>query len=317
MISNTHNKCITLNRYSKNKNFIFDDIIGYKEIKTKAKNLSNFDVNILLLGETGVGKELFAGAIHNASARRPYNFVHLNCSTIPSSLLETELFGFRKGAYTDAKESKIGKIESANKGTLFLDEIGNISLEAQAKILRVIEYKDLHRIGENLRRSIDVRFIFATNIDLINAVRENQFREDLYYRVCPHVIYIPPLRSRKRDFPKIIDYYWKNWNRQTKLDIDNLSQEEIEVLLDYEYPGNIRQLIGFLEKIYIFSWEMKDQSRINFIRREMNKIKQEYNFAPLRTIMKKYIKEVVSESKNISEAIKILDIDRKTIKKYL
>lgn len=297
-------------------NFTFKNIVGYENIKEKASRLANFDINILIRGETGVGKELFAFAIHNASCRQNNNFVYVNCATIPSGLLESELFGHSKGAFTSAVETRIGKVEFANKGTLFIDEIGNLSLEAQAKLLRVIEYKDIYRIGENVKRPLDIRFIFATNINLKKAIYEKAFRDDLYYRIFAHELWIPPLRERKSDIPKIVHYYWNRWREQTKSEIEDINKNEMAILLNYEYPGNVRELAGILESIYLNSI-MNKENRIDYILEKYNSIKNKYNFIPLDTKIREYIKMVVLECKNISIAAKILKIDRKTINKYL
>ena len=296
--------------------YSFDSIIGYEEIKKRAHEKSAFDINILIMGETGVGKELFAAAIHNASARKKYPYIYCNCSTIPSTLLESELFGHLKGAFTDAKEDRIGRIESAHRGTLFLDEIGNISSEDQAKILRAIEYRNINRIGENKSRSIDVRYIFATNMDLKVALSSNRFRPDLYHRINAHTIEIPPLRRRKKDIPKIVTYYWKSFEKSSRLMTDPLTHEEMRLLMDYDYPGNIRELVGILERIFIFSCVNKDISRLEFVRGSLssNDITPRL---PLRLIVKEYIQRVVEHTKTISEASRILEVDRKTVEKYL
>lgn len=300
-----------------NSKFSIDKIIGYEETKDKIKILASFEVDILFLGETGTGKEMFAYALHNLGPRKRNRFVHLNCSTIPSSLLEAELFGYKKGTFTDAKEDRTGKIEYADKGTLFLDEMGNISLEAQAKILRVIEYKDLYRLGENIRRPIDVRYVFATNIDLDRAVMENNFREDLFYRINAHTIKIPPLRTQKKYIPMIIDYYWKEWDKQTKRPLGCLSRDEIEMLMNYDYPGNIRELIGLIERIFINSIGSNENKRHEYIKMEMNNKRRHAYFVPLKEKIMEYARDVAHKTNNLSETARILEIDRKTLRKYL
>lgn len=302
---------------SLNAYYSFEDIIGYTDIKKRAINLAEYDVDILILGETGVGKEMFASAIHNSSSRKHKRFVHLDCSTIPSSLFETALFGYRKGAFTDAKDDRGGKIEHANGGTLFLDEIGNIPLDAQAKILRLIENKDICRVGENKHRLIDVRFIFATNDNLINSINKGQFRKDLYYRINFHVITIPPLRKRKKDISKITEYYWQKWNKETNLSLKAPDKEETKILLDYDYSGNIRELIGLLQRAYIAFVEKDYQKRIDFFKKEINALKGNKNLKSLDEKIKEYVREVVNRTKNLSEASRILKIDRKTLRKRL
>lgn len=302
---------------SPNPEYSFKDIIGYDDIKRKAMNLADYDVDILILGETGVGKEMFASAIHNSSSRNHKRFIHLDCSTIPSSLMETELFGYRKGAFTDAKNDKVGRIEYANGGTLFLDEIGNIPIDSQTKILRVIENKDVCRVGDNMYRHIDARFIFATNENLINAINERRFRKDLYYRINFHVITIPSLGKRKREIPKITKYYWEKWNKETNHNLETPNKEEIKILLDYNYPGNIRELIGLLQRVYIASGEMNYQKRIELFKKEIKALKGNENLESLEDKIREYVIEVVSRTKNLSEAARILRIDRKTLRKKL
>jgi len=297
--------------------YTFGNLIGYSDIKREAMCLAKYDVDILIIGETGVGKEVLANAIHNGSPRKHKRLMHLDCSTIPSSLLESELFGYKKGAFTDAKEDRVGKIEYAAGGTVFLDEIGNITLETQAKILRVIENKDLCRIGENIRRSIDIRFIFASNSNLVNSINTGMFRKDLYYRINFHVIKIPPLRKRKNEIPKIVKYYWEKWNKEQNFNLGIPNGEEIETLLDYDYPGNIRELIGLLQRVYIAAVELKQQNRLYVFKKEIKKLKPNCKFKSLNERVKEYVREVVSKSRNLSEAARTLGIDRKTIRKKL
>ena len=271
---------------------------------------------MLLTGETGTGKELFANAIHVMGSRKSEKFVHLNCSTIPSTLLEAELFGYKKGTFTDARQDRIGKIEFAERGTLFLDEIGNISLEAQAKLLRVIEYKDLCRLGENVSRMVDVRYIFATNMDLERSARAGAFRPDLFYRINIHTINIPPLRKNKQYITKIVSHYWRLWNRRLHVALEDLNNSEIEELYNYDYPGNIRELIGMLERIFIYT-SLPRSGRQNFIRTMiMNKLNCN-NYVSLRRKVLEYSSEVASTTKSINAAAKILEIDRKTLRKYI
>ncbi|WP_416876480.1 sigma 54-interacting transcriptional regulator, partial [Kitasatospora sp. SC0581] len=172
-----------------------------KQTIQSAKRVSKSDVTIMLRGESGTGKEMFAQAIHHESERKNQPFVALNCAAIPENLLESELFGYEKGAFTGAEKEKPGRFELANHGTLFLDEIGDMSLYLQAKILRVLQEKTLERIGSNKSRKIDVRIITATHRNLEELIRKGEFREDLYYRISVIPIYIPPLRARKEDLP--------------------------------------------------------------------------------------------------------------------
>ncbi|XJZ27029.1 sigma-54 interaction domain-containing protein [Bacillota bacterium Lsc_1132] len=226
--------------------YTFEDIKGIsKELLmaiNAAKRVAKGDATIMLRGESGTGKEMFAQSIHQKSNRRDQPFVAINCAAIPENLLESELFGYEKGAFTGAVKGKQGRFELANKGTLFLDEIGDMPLYLQAKILRVIQEKTIERIGSNQSIRIDVRLITATHQNLENLVREGKFREDLYYRLSVIPINIPPLRQRKEDLPILIEHYMKefcsNMNRLPK----RLSKEVLHRMLEYHWPGNIREL---------------------------------------------------------------------------
>lgn len=189
--------------------FTWDDIFGYEDVKERAKALARRDEDILLIGESGVGKRLCANAIHNESKRRDKPFLTVEIPSIQASLLESELFGHKKGAFTDAKEDRAGIIESANSGTVFIDEVGDVSLEAQAKLLRVIEEKKLRRIGENFEREVDVRFIFATNKNLWKEVKSGRFRKDFLHRIEKNTLRIPPLRERREEIPIIARGLWE------------------------------------------------------------------------------------------------------------
>jgi PAS domain S-box-containing protein len=231
--------------------YIFDDIIGLDGVKRLAQDLAVQDVNILILGESGTGKELLASAIHNASARAGKAFMPINCGAIPVTLFESELFGYKKGAFTDARNDRIGKIEFASGGTLFFDEIGDLPLYIQSKLLRVIEDKTIVPLGSNVRKKVDVRFIFATHRDLAQMVKKGRFREDLYYRINAPVIKIPPLRDRKKEIEKLVE------NALIKLEMNHhrfttgISFEALSRLLAYDYPGNVRELEGILKNAYL------------------------------------------------------------------
>ncbi|MEC2222931.1 MULTISPECIES: sigma-54 interaction domain-containing protein [Heyndrickxia] len=224
----------------------FEDILGVSEILKQtiqsAKRVSKSDVTIMLRGESGTGKEMFAQAIHHESERKNQPFVALNCAAIPENLLESELFGYEKGAFTGAEKEKPGRFELANHGTLFLDEIGDMSLYLQAKILRVLQEKTLERIGSNKSRKIDVRIITATHRNLEELIRKGEFREDLYYRISVIPIYIPPLRARKEDLPILIEHFIQNFSKDLNMDPKNIAAETLDRLMQYDWPGNIREL---------------------------------------------------------------------------
>ncbi len=231
----------------------FDDIIGLDKIKATAQALAVQNVNVLILGESGTGKELIASAIHNASPRVNARFVAVNCGAIPDTLFESELFGYKKGAFTDARYDRAGKIEYASGGTLFLDEIGDLPLHVQAKLLRVIEDKNIVPLGGNESKKIDVRFIFATNCNLEQMVRDKKFREDLYYRINSPAIGIPPLRDRKVEIRPLVDHFLAKLQDQHSRFISGMTDDSLKKLMAYNYPGNVRELEGILRNAFYTS----------------------------------------------------------------
>jgi formate hydrogenlyase transcriptional activator len=211
------------------------------------------DSSVLVLGETGTGKELIARAIHNLSGRRERAFVKLNCAAIPLGLLESELFGHEKGAFTGAIAQKTGRFDLANKGTLFLDEVGDIPLELQAKLLRVLQEQEFERLGSNRTHKVDVRLIAATHRDLTAMVKQTTFREDLYYRLKVFPINVPPLRQRTEDIPKLVWHFTEIYARRMNKRIDTIPSETMDALLRYRWPGNVRELQNFIERAVILS----------------------------------------------------------------
>src|SRR5277367_4715673 len=211
------------------------------------------DSSVLILGETGTGKELIARAIHHLSSRRERAFVKLNCAAIPLGLLESELFGHEKGAFTGAIAQKIGRFELANKGTLFLDEVGDIPLELQAKLLRVLQEQEFERLGSNRTHKVDVRLIAATHRDLPGMVKQSAFREDLYYRLNVFPINVPPLRQRSGDIPKLVRHFTELYAQRMDKRIDEIPAETMDRLVRYAWPGNVRELQNFIERAVILS----------------------------------------------------------------
>jgi formate hydrogenlyase transcriptional activator len=211
------------------------------------------DSSVLILGETGTGKELVARAIHDLSSRRKRAFVKLNCAAIPLGLLESELFGHEKGAFTGAIAQKTGRFELANRGTLFLDEVGDIPLELQAKLLRVLQEREFERLGSNRTHKVDVRVIAATHRDLSGMVKQGTFREDLYYRLKVFPIPVPPLRRRTEDIPKLVRHFTEICARQMNKRIDEIPAETMDRLVRYPWPGNVRELQNFIERAVILS----------------------------------------------------------------
>lgn len=235
----------------------FGKIVGDSPVLKTALDLVSVvaptDSSVLILGETGTGKELIARAIHNLSARRERAFVKLNCAAIPLGLLESELFGHEKGAFTGAIAQKTGRFELANKGTLFLDEVGDIPLELQAKLLRVLQEQEFERLGSNRTHKVDVRLIAATHRDLASMVKQLTFREDLYYRLKVFPIHVPPLRQRTEDIPQLVRHFVSIYAHRMNKSIDQIPTETMDALVRYRWPGNIRELQNFMERAVILS----------------------------------------------------------------
>ncbi len=224
-----------------------------QKIKELIVKVAPMDTTVLIQGESGVGKEVVAKLIHLYSKRAKEAFVEINCAAIPETLIESELFGYEKGAFTGAQISKKGKLEIAHKGTLFLDEIGDLSLDAQAKILRVIQEKRFERLGSNKPIEIDVRIISATNKDLVREIKNGNFREDLYFRINVFPIYIPPLRERKEDIPILVEEFLEEFSYKIGTEKKVLKKDALEALMEYDWPGNIRELKNFIERLVIMS----------------------------------------------------------------
>ncbi|MDD3627435.1 MAG: sigma-54 dependent transcriptional regulator, partial [bacterium] len=216
-------------------------------------HISKTDSSVLLLGESGTGKELAARCIHNNSIRREKPFVPIQCAAIPSELLESELFGYVRGAFTGAQADKPGKFEKANTGTIFLDEIGTLPLELQVKLLRVLQEHQFERIGSNKTIDVDIRIISATNIDLRELIKNRQFREDLYYRLNVVPIVIPPLRERKSDIPLLIRHFIKTFCKKAHVPEKNITKDILEIFMKYSWPGNVRELENTIERMTAFS----------------------------------------------------------------
>ncbi|HXJ37888.1 MAG TPA: sigma 54-interacting transcriptional regulator, partial [Bryobacteraceae bacterium] len=211
------------------------------------------DATVLIYGETGTGKELFAALIHEFSRRRGGPFIRLNCAAIPEGLLESELFGHEKGAFTGAVAQKLGRFEAANGGTLFLDEIGDIPLELQAKLLRVLQDQTFERLGSTYTRCVNVRVVAATNQDLAALVAEKLFRMDLYYRLNVFPLVLPPLRHRTEDIPMLVAHFVRRYAASMAKQIEEISSDAMDALMHYPWPGNIRELQNFIERAVILT----------------------------------------------------------------
>jgi len=309
----------------------FSDIIGQSQIftnlKEEAKNYAQIDSPVLLYGETGTGKELFAQAIHNYSPRRNKSFVAFNCAALPESLLESELFGYVRGAFTGAKkEGKMGLFEQAHEGTIFLDEIGEISQNIQARLLRVLQEHKVRRLGDDKVIPVDLRIIASTNKKLIQSVKENKFRDDLYYRINVLNLDIPPLRERKEDISLLVNFFIKKYGYKFKKIVEGISEEGMQILENYDWPGNIRQLENIIERLVV-------RTKKNFIMtnlvKEIMKLQHEGSLIDnykkqgnvnyplsgnLEDIEKTVIEEVIKEEKGNKAAVaRRLGISRTTL----
>jgi len=235
----------------------FEGIVGSSqslcEVLDQVRTVAPTDSTVLIEGETGTGKELFAHAIHMQSRRRGRPFVKLNCAAIPLGLLESELFGHEKGAFTGAVTQKLGRFEAANGGTLFLDEIGDMPLELQAKLLRVLQEQEFERVGGTYTRRVDVRIVAATNQDLAGLVADKQFRMDLYYRLNVFPITIPPLRLRLDDIPMLVAHFAQKFGERMSKHISRIAKNAMDTLMRYPWPGNVRELQNFTERAVILT----------------------------------------------------------------
>jgi PAS domain S-box-containing protein len=235
--------------------YSFEDIISkshrMRQLFGILPDVANSASTVLIEGESGTGKELFARAIHNLSPRKNKPFVAVNCGALPDTLLESELFGYKAGAFTDAKKDKPGRFRQADKGTLFLDEIGDISAAMQVRLLRVLQEKTYEPLGSVESTKSDVRVIAATNKKLANLVKEGRFREDLYYRINVLKLVLPPLREKMEDLPLLVAHFIQHLNAIQKKDISGVSDETLAFLMSYDYPGNIRELENILERAFI------------------------------------------------------------------
>ncbi|NLL81837.1 MAG: sigma 54-interacting transcriptional regulator [Tissierellia bacterium] len=286
-------------------NYTFNDIIGekngLKETVDLAKKAAISDSTILLIGESGTGKELFAQSIHNYSNRKDMPFVAINCAALPDNLLESELFGYEEGAFTGAKKGgKLGLFELANGGTIFLDEVTEVPLKLQAKLLRAIQEKRIMRIGSEKNIDLNVRIISATNKNIIDLIKENIFREDLYFRLAVFVIDIPPLRERKEDIQLLANYFIENEIRKTKKVI-NIDDEAMNALKLYHWPGNIREFKNAIE----YSCNVTDDNIITT------------NDLPQNVLKKINIDKLIQ--KNINDNLKkiITKVEKSVIEDYL
>ncbi len=224
-----------------------------RRLMAMVPSVAQTDASVLILGESGTGKEMMARAIHSISKRSGRKFVALNCGALPEQLMESELFGYKKGAFTDAKQDRPGLLEEADMGTLFLDEVGEMNMSIQVKFLRFLQEKEYRPLGSNVNKKANVRIISATNKNLQNMVREGTFREDLYYRLNVVPVQLPPLRERRSDVPILVAHYMQKFSLEYEKPIEHVSEELLSALIDYNWPGNIRELINTVQRLVIMS----------------------------------------------------------------
>lgn len=299
-----------------------EHLIGQSEkmqlVFDKIERFAESNVPVLLLGESGTGKEVTARTIHSLSERKDKNFLVVDCSGLSPTLIESELFGYKKGAFTGAREDKLGLFEAANKGTLFIDEIAGASDSLQSRLLRFFDTNEVKRIGATAYTKVDTRIIVATNKDLYQRVQQGKFSEDLFYRLSKFIIALPPLRERKEDIKPLVDYYLDHFNVKHKKNIRGVSREVMDLVTKYDWAGNVRELVNEIEKWVFFC--NKRMVTEEYVSDEIARL--EIIFPPLteekNTYMRNYIMKVLSYSGgNVSKAARILKTDKKTIYRYL
>jgi len=294
------------------------------EVAKKIQRVASAKTTVLLLGESGTGKELFARAIHSLSPRKDFPFVPINCAAIPKELLESELFGHEKGAFTGAEAKKLGKFELADKGTIFLDEIGEMALSLQAKIMRIIQEGEIERVGGVKTIPVDVRVIAATNKDIERAVSEGAFREDLYYRLNVFPIRVPPLRERAEDIPLLVDFFTKKYCAEMKTGGKEVSEEVLSLLMGSPWKGNVRELENAIERAVILCDGVTitpEHISLNPVPMNpplgtlpMNGTLEDTTRVALRLAESERIRKALQETKgNKSRAAELLDVSYKTL----
>ncbi len=297
----------------------FDEIIGeddkMKEVFDLITSISDSEGAVLIQGESGTGKELIARAVHNLSPRKESPFVVINCAAIPSALMESELFGHRKGAFTGATHTTMGKLEIADKGTVFLDDIDTLDTNMQAKLLRVIQEKEFQKLGTTKIIKIDARFVAATNKNLDELISYGKFREDLYYRLNVFPVKLPPLRKRRKDIPILLNYFLDQNAKRTAKTPKRFSQRAIDTLKEYDWPGNVRELQNLVERCFAISKgqiiHLKDVSTFHTDKRSLQ-------YVPLKKAVSKFEHQYISEvldhvNNNRKKAAETLGIHRNTL----
>ena len=281
-----------------------------------AERVAATDANVLITGESGVGKDALALFIHSHSRRAAQPFVKIDCATLPRELLEAELFGYEKGAFTNATESKPGRLEAAHKGTVVLDEIAYLSFDSQAKLLRVIETREFERLGGQRTISVDARLIALTNVDLAEAVKRRSFREDLFYRLNVMHLRVPSLRERREDLPQLVDFFVSLYAAKHGRDVKKVSPEVLALLREYDFPGNVRELGNTIERAAIVatSERLELSDLPESIRAAVESQQNRARPRSLAEVEAAYVQETLTSTKgNKAEAARILGISRKNL----
>lgn len=289
---------------------------AFREVYDLTLQVAASDANILVMGESGTGKELIAGALHKNSLRCNKPFVSLNCAVLSDTLLESQLFGHIRGAFTGAVVNQKGLLEEADGGTLFLDEIGDVSPAVQAKLLRVIQEKNFIPLGSTRSKAVDVRFVAATNKDLLQEVHDGRFREDLYYRLNVISINLPPLRERRDDIEPLAFYFLQSITRRMKKDVQDISVEAMEILLNYDWPGNVRELQNIVERAVILAREKTITPTVLPFgtRRDVIAVAPSPPMIPLDEVERHHIVSILKETGfHKSRTAEILGVSRKTL----
>jgi DNA-binding NtrC family response regulator len=294
----------------------YDEIIGKSDVMQEIYDLISqvapTDSTVLITGESGTGKELIAQAIHGNSRRCYMPFIAVSCGALPDSLLESELFGYERGAFTGAEHTKKGRFEMADKGTLFLDEIGDISLKTQVDLLRVLQRKEFRRLGGQEEIKVDVRILAATNQELKKAIYENRFREDLFYRLNVISIHVPPLRERKDDIPLLVKAFIRRYCLEMNKELLKIAPSALKLLMDYDWPGNVRELENVIERALVIgrSKEIVTDD-LPFSRKDLGVAEMPKS---LKLMEKIHIKGILEETNwNISKTARLLEVDRQTL----
>jgi transcriptional regulator with PAS, ATPase and Fis domain len=287
-----------------------------REAVSLAERVSATDANVLITGESGAGKDLLACFIHSKSKRATQPFVKIDCATLPSELLEAELFGYERGAFTGAVEARAGRFEAAQHGTIVLDEIAHLSTDAQAKLLRVIERREFERLGGRKTIKLDARLLALTNVDLDSAVKAGRFREDLFYRLNVIHIRVPPLRERKQDMAALIQYFIKQYAAKHARKVDRISRPVLALLKSYEYPGNARELANVIERAVIVAGgrSIEQDDLPSGLSAAVVAQRQREQPPSLAEMEASYIAEVLTATRgNKTECARILGISRKNL----